>query len=133
MTNVGYESYDIMSNAFLVIVQFSSLVFLFFYDHIVLKEEILFSVIDLLKLIFCLFQDAKKGVLFIDFPPVLQLHLKRFEYDFVRDVMVKVRVIENVIYSIPSRAFLIHYSFGSYSTRGRQGWNELFPNQIHRA
>ena len=26
-------------------------------------------------------QDAKKGVLFQDFPPVLQLQLKRFEYD----------------------------------------------------
>jgi len=37
-----------------------------------------------------LFQDAKKGVLFIDFPPVLQLQLKRFEYDFMRDTMVKV-------------------------------------------
>ncbi|GFP97183.1 ubiquitin carboxyl-terminal hydrolase 12 [Phtheirospermum japonicum] len=35
-------------------------------------------------------QDAKKGVLFIDFPPVLQLHLKRFEYDFARDIMVKI-------------------------------------------
>jgi len=35
-------------------------------------------------------QDAKKGVLFIDFPPVLQLQLKRFEYDFMRDCMVKV-------------------------------------------
>ncbi|KAK1409859.1 hypothetical protein QVD17_36388 [Tagetes erecta] len=35
-------------------------------------------------------QDAKKGVLFIDFPPVLQLHLKRFEYDFKRDTMVKI-------------------------------------------
>ncbi|KAL6499702.1 ubiquitin carboxyl-terminal hydrolase 13 [Orobanche gracilis] len=35
-------------------------------------------------------QDAKKGVLFIDFPPVLQLHLKRFEYDFVRDIMIKI-------------------------------------------
>ncbi|KAK6944170.1 MATH/TRAF domain [Dillenia turbinata] len=33
--------------------------------------------------------DAKKGVLFIDFPPVLQLQLKRFEYDFMRDSMVK--------------------------------------------
>lgn len=41
-------------------------------------------------LIGCLFQDAKKGVLFIDFPPVLQLQLKRFEYDFMRDTMVKV-------------------------------------------
>ncbi|KAL1558281.1 CSN-associated deubiquitinating enzyme Ubp12, variant 2 [Salvia divinorum] len=35
-------------------------------------------------------QDAKKGVLFIDFPPILQLHLKRFEYDFVCDVMGKI-------------------------------------------
>ncbi|XP_057507402.1 ubiquitin C-terminal hydrolase 13-like isoform X2 [Actinidia eriantha] len=35
-------------------------------------------------------QDAKKGVLFIDFPPVLQLQLKRFEYDFMRDIMVKI-------------------------------------------
>ncbi|KAM3398747.1 ubiquitin C-terminal hydrolase 13 isoform X1 [Capsicum galapagoense] len=35
-------------------------------------------------------QDAKKGVLFIDFPPVLQLQLKRFEYDFSRDTMVKI-------------------------------------------
>ena len=38
------------------------------------------------------FQDARKGVLFIDFPPVLQLQLKRFEYDFMRDTMVKVSV-----------------------------------------
>ncbi|XP_004498059.1 ubiquitin C-terminal hydrolase 12-like isoform X2 [Cicer arietinum] len=35
-------------------------------------------------------QEARKGVLFIDFPPVLQLQLKRFEYDFVRDTMVKI-------------------------------------------
>ncbi|KAL0336707.1 UNVERIFIED_CONTAM: Ubiquitin carboxyl-terminal hydrolase 12 [Sesamum radiatum] len=35
-------------------------------------------------------QDAKKGALFIDFPPVLQLHLKRFEYDFVQDGTVKI-------------------------------------------
>ncbi|KAM1524126.1 hypothetical protein ACFX10_008757 [Malus domestica] len=35
-------------------------------------------------------QDAKRGVLFIDFPPVLQLQLKRFEYDFMRDTMVKI-------------------------------------------
>ncbi|XP_075520070.1 ubiquitin C-terminal hydrolase 12-like isoform X1 [Primulina tabacum] len=35
-------------------------------------------------------QDAKKGVLFRDFPPVLQLHLKRFEYDFVQNIMVKI-------------------------------------------
>lgn len=41
-----------------------------------------------------LLQDAKKGVLFIDFPPVLQLQLKRFEYDFMRDTMVKVSTWE---------------------------------------
>ncbi|XP_017258034.1 ubiquitin C-terminal hydrolase 13 isoform X2 [Daucus carota subsp. sativus] len=35
-------------------------------------------------------QDAKRGVLFSNFPPVLQLQLKRFEYDFMRDTMVKI-------------------------------------------
>ncbi|BAM82574.1 ubiquitin-specific protease [Cyanidioschyzon merolae strain 10D] len=35
-------------------------------------------------------QDAKMGVQFIKLPPVLQLHLKRFEYDFNRDMMVKI-------------------------------------------
>lgn len=35
-------------------------------------------------------QEAKKGVRFLRLPPVLQLHLKRFEYDFHRDAMVKI-------------------------------------------
>ncbi|CAA2970001.1 ubiquitin carboxyl-terminal hydrolase 12-like [Olea europaea subsp. europaea] len=35
-------------------------------------------------------QDARKGVLFTNFPPVLQLQLKRFEYDFIQDTMVKI-------------------------------------------
>eukprot|EP00883_Tetradesmus_obliquus_P008816 jgi/Sobl393_1/19554/SZX64323.1 len=35
-------------------------------------------------------QDARKGVLFDQLPPVLQLQLKRFEYDFERDTMVKI-------------------------------------------
>ncbi|KAI7746099.1 hypothetical protein M8C21_024664, partial [Ambrosia artemisiifolia] len=35
-------------------------------------------------------QDARKGVLFTDFPPVLELQLKRFEYDYTRDTMVKI-------------------------------------------
>ncbi|KAK3120269.1 hypothetical protein QOZ80_9AG0684800 [Eleusine coracana subsp. coracana] len=35
-------------------------------------------------------QDARKGVLFLDLPPVLQLQLKRFEYDYMRDTMVKI-------------------------------------------
>ena len=36
-------------------------------------------------------QDAKKGIIFQSFPPVLHLQLKRFEYDIQRDAMVKVR------------------------------------------
>lgn len=35
-------------------------------------------------------QDAQKGVIFESFPPVLHLQLKRFEYDFNYDQMVKV-------------------------------------------
>ncbi|KAJ3080058.1 hypothetical protein HK102_003345, partial [Quaeritorhiza haematococci] len=35
-------------------------------------------------------QDAKKGVIFKTFPPVLHLQLKRFEYDIQRDAMVKI-------------------------------------------
>ncbi|KAJ7156042.1 hypothetical protein C8R43DRAFT_421204 [Mycena crocata] len=35
-------------------------------------------------------QDAKKGIIFESFPPVLHLQLKRFEYDMQRDSMVKV-------------------------------------------
>ena len=34
-------------------------------------------------------QDAKKGIIFQSFPPVLHLQLKRFEYDVQRDAMVK--------------------------------------------
>lgn len=36
-------------------------------------------------------QDAKKGIIFESFPPVLHIQLKRFEYDIQRDAMVKVR------------------------------------------
>ena len=35
-------------------------------------------------------QDARKGVIFESFPPVLHLQLKRFEYDMQRDTMVKI-------------------------------------------
>ena len=34
--------------------------------------------------------DAEKGVLFESLPPVLVLQLKRFEYDYARDAMVKI-------------------------------------------
>jgi hypothetical protein len=35
-------------------------------------------------------QDAKKGVIFERFPPVLHLQLRRFEYDMEKDAMCKV-------------------------------------------
>lgn len=35
-------------------------------------------------------QDAVKGVRFLQLPPVLQLHLKRYDYDMEQDQMVKV-------------------------------------------
>ncbi|CCF60039.1 hypothetical protein KAFR_0I02600 [Kazachstania africana CBS 2517] len=35
-------------------------------------------------------QDAEKGVIFESFPPVLHLQLKRFEYDFNYDQLIKV-------------------------------------------
>ena len=37
-------------------------------------------------------QDAKKGVIFESFPPVLHIHLKRFDYDFMRDAITKVHL-----------------------------------------
>ncbi|CAO3672198.1 unnamed protein product [Umbelopsis vinacea] len=35
-------------------------------------------------------QDAKKGVIFESFPPVLHLQLKRFEFDMMREMTVKI-------------------------------------------
>lgn len=35
-------------------------------------------------------QDANKGVIFVGFPDVLHLQLKRFEYDYMRDTMTKI-------------------------------------------
>lgn len=35
------------------------------------------------------FQDAEKGVVFASFPPVLHLHLMRFQYDPITDCSVK--------------------------------------------
>ncbi|KAJ2525997.1 ubiquitin-specific protease ubp15, partial [Coemansia sp. RSA 1933] len=34
-------------------------------------------------------QDARKGMIFESFPPVLHLHLKRFEHDYTRNAMIK--------------------------------------------
>ena len=37
-----------------------------------------------------MFQDAEKRIIFEKFPPVLHLHLKRFQYDPVTDTTVKI-------------------------------------------
>lgn len=50
-------------------------------------------------------QDAKKGVVFESFPPVLHLQLKRFEYDFNYDQLVKV----NDRYEFPEKIDLAPY------------------------
>lgn len=42
--------------------------------------------------------DAKRYALFDSFPPVLQLHLKRFGYDHARNVMIKVNNFQNHSY-----------------------------------
>lgn len=61
-------------------------------------------------------QDAKIGDLFDNFPPVLQLHLKRFEYDFERDVRVKVRATLPRAIQMQIQFCLDHKDFSVYST-----------------
>lgn len=48
-------------------------------------------------------QDAKKGIVFQSFPPVLHIQLKRFEYDIQRDAMVKVCSNNYKWWTIPLR------------------------------
>ena len=51
-------------------------------------------------------QDAKKGVIFESFPPVLHLQLKRFEYDLQRDTMVKINDRHEFPYEIDLKDFV---------------------------
>ncbi|KAK9449666.1 uncharacterized protein V1518DRAFT_414322 [Limtongia smithiae] len=52
-------------------------------------------------------QDAEKGVIFQTFPPVLNLQLKRFEYDFMRDMMVKINDRHEFPAEIDLQEFLV--------------------------
>ena len=63
-------------------------------------------------------QDAKKGVIFQSFPPVLHLQLKRFEYDFMRDVNVKI----NDRYEFPLEIDLSPY-LDQEATDLNESWN----------
>ncbi|CAG8779078.1 16709_t:CDS:10, partial [Racocetra persica] len=42
-------------------------------------------------------QDAKKGVIFESFPPVLRIQLKRFEYDMQKNTTVKIAINHNYL------------------------------------
>lgn len=53
-------------------------------------------------------QDAKKGVIFESFPNVLHLQLKRFEYDFNYDQLVKINDRHEFPESIDLSPFLEH-------------------------
>eukprot|EP00217_Crustomastix_stigmatica_P013559 CAMPEP_0183795834 /NCGR_PEP_ID=MMETSP0803_2-20130417/5345_1 /TAXON_ID=195967 /ORGANISM="Crustomastix stigmata, Strain CCMP3273" /LENGTH=997 /DNA_ID=CAMNT_0026040337 /DNA_START=433 /DNA_END=3426 /DNA_ORIENTATION=- len=61
-------------------------------------------------------QIAKKGVLFSSFPPVLELQLKRFEYDFSRDTNTKI----NQRYEFPLELDLDKDNF-KYLSQGAGG------------
>lgn len=54
-------------------------------------------------------QEARKGVRFLKLPPVLQLHLKRFEFDFNREVNVKI----NDRFEYPTEIDLSRYVEGA--------------------
>ncbi|KAI3652031.1 hypothetical protein MP228_003334 [Amoeboaphelidium protococcarum] len=61
-------------------------------------------------------QDARKGVIFLKFPPVLHLQLKRFEYDFMKDAMVKI----NDRYEYPESIDLSSYLEDGGKSAGKQ-------------
>ncbi|EGW32749.1 uncharacterized protein SPAPADRAFT_54773 [Spathaspora passalidarum NRRL Y-27907] len=66
------------------------------------------------------YQDAKKGVVFEAFPPVLHLQLKRFEYDFVVDDLVKI----DDFYEFPDKIDLKPYLDEDLSDEIKnQNWN----------
>ena len=48
-------------------------------------------------------QDARNGIIFQSFPPVLHLLLKRYEYDMQRDAMIKVRTPSSIGYGFGSK------------------------------
>jgi len=47
-------------------------------------------------------QDARNGITFQSFPPVLHLLLRRYEYDMQRDAMIKVRTPSSTSYRFGS-------------------------------
>jgi len=66
-------------------------------------------------------QDANKGVIFLTFPDVLHLQLKRFEYDINRDMMMKV----NDRYEFPEE-----FDAGAYLDK-EADMSESWEYQLH--
>lgn len=64
------------------------------------------------------YQDAKKGVFFQWFPPVLHLQLKRFEYDFEADDLVKI----DDLYEFPDSVDLSPYLGDVPDSVRQQNW-----------
>ena len=72
-------------------------------------------------------QDAKKGIIFSKFPPVLMLHLKRFEYDFQRDLMYKI----NDRYEFPLEIDLGKYLSDDSEQKKEDNTYVLFSVLVH--
>ncbi|KAF0983053.1 hypothetical protein FDP41_011031 [Naegleria fowleri] len=72
-------------------------------------------------------QDAKKGTIFLKFPPVLMLHLKRFEYDFQRDLMYKI----NDRYEFPPEIDLGKYLSEDSEQKKEDNTFVLFAVLVH--
>ncbi|KAL5594772.1 hypothetical protein BROUX41_001686 [Berkeleyomyces rouxiae] len=67
-------------------------------------------------------QDAKKGVIFTSFPDVLHLQLKRFEYDFERDALMKI----NDRHEFPE-----HFDAAPYLSEDAEKTDESWEYQLH--
>lgn len=72
-------------------------------------------------------QDAKKGSIFLSFPPVLMLHLKRFEYDIMRDIMYKI----NDRYEFPLELDLTRFLDPSSESYHQDNTYCLFSILVH--
>jgi len=73
------------------------------------------------------YQDAKKGSIFLSLPPVLMLHLKRFEYDVQKDAMNKI----NDRYEFPLELNLNPYVADDSPEKNRDHTYELFSVLVH--
>ncbi|KAL0485464.1 ubiquitin carboxyl-terminal hydrolase [Acrasis kona] len=73
------------------------------------------------------YQDAKKGCIFLSLPPVLMLHLKRFEYDIQKDAMNKI----NDRYEFPLELNLEKYLADDSEQKNGDNTYVLFSVLVH--